>query len=94
MISTHAVNRGMERIKNNSYKKNKKANIKKTMKKDVYERYFAFFQTKDKYYRYVKKDEKTYKYVISKYNNKIVTTFEVDFDEEMKKYPYITIRNK
>ena len=94
MISKHAINRGIERIENKSYKKNLKANIKKIMRKDAYRRYFAYFQTKDKYYSYVKKDDRIYKYIISKYSNKVITAYEVNFDDELMRYPYITLRGE
>ena len=92
MVSVHATKRGMQRIKNNSYKKNKEANIKKIMRKDAYRRYFAWFQTRDRYFRYVDKEGKVYKYVIDKFSGRIITTHEVDFEKELKHYPYMTFR--
>jgi len=92
MVSMHALTREIERIDNNSYNKNKKNNMKRILKKDAYERYFAYFQTKEKYFRYVNKNDKTYKYIIEKFSKKIITVYEVDFEDELKHYPYITIR--
>lgn len=84
MVSLHANVRGIERISNNSLKKNKEKNIKKILKRDAYERYFAYSMGKMRIYRYVKKGDIVYKYILDKFDKKIVTVYPVDFDEELK----------
>ena len=85
MVTYHAMQRAIQRINNDSRKKNKKDNLKKIMTKDVYKRYFAYSINTFNIFRYVQKYDKTYKYVIDKLNKKIITVYEVDFDEELKK---------
>lgn len=85
MVSMHANVRGIERINNKSLKKNKESNIKKIMKRDAYERYFAYSIDKMRIYRYVKKDDVIYKYVLDKFNKKIITVYPVDFNYELRR---------
>lgn len=94
MITEHAIKRCTERIKNNSYRKNKKANMKKIMKRDAYERYFAYLETKDKCFRYVNKNGIVYKYILNKFTNKIITVYQVDFNLELFNYPHIRIKDR
>ena len=89
MVTKHATIRGIERIDNKKKKKNKKVNLKKIMRKDAYKRYFAYAKNRTTIYRYVLKDNSTYKYILNIFNNKIITVYEVNFDEELKKYHHI-----
>lgn len=94
MVTEHAILRGVQRINNNSIRKNKKSNLKRIMKKDVYDRYFAYDSTVDRLYRYVKKDDVVLKYVLNKFNKRIITVYPVDFDEELSKRFNIKFRRR
>lgn len=89
MVSSHATIRGIQRINNSSNKKNKKTNLKKIMSKDAYKRYFAYVNSTSTIFRYVRRNDGIYKYVLNKLNKKIITVYEVDFDEELKKFHHI-----
>ena len=85
MVSNHAMERGIQRINNNSLKKNIKSNMKKIMRRDAYERYFAYSIGKSKLFRYVKKDDLVYKYILDKFTRKIITVHTIDFNSELMK---------
>ena len=89
MVSSHATIRGIQRINNSSNKKNKKANLKKIMSNDAYKRYFAYANNTSTIFRYVRRNDGIYKYVLNKLSKNIITVYEVDFDEELKKFHHI-----
>ena len=89
MVSSHAIIRGIQRINNSSNKKNKKVNLKKIMSKDAYKRYFAYANNTSTIFRYARRNDGIYKYVLNKLSKKIITVYEVDFDDELKKFHHI-----